>query len=151
VRDLTDEIAAMANERVPIHEQVLDSLREKGFSRSSVSETAVELGGLNRGTVAEYLRGECLKAFTEQQFDLERAVRHISMSTSNDVNDRVRKKVTEYLLNITIGIDRSRPWEDVRLGLKSKTKNLPQRYHLYMEQVAEAYFRALWQVPAASA
>ena len=48
---------------IPVQDQVLELLREKGFSRSSISETAVEMGGLNAGTVAEYFRGECLKAF----------------------------------------------------------------------------------------
>ena len=41
----------------------------------------------------------------------------------------------------------SRPFEEVRSSLKPKTKNLPQRYHVFLEQVAEAYFRRVWSLP----
>ncbi|MRR36321.1 CHASE2 domain-containing protein, partial [bacterium] len=72
LKDLNEEVASTARRLVAIEEQILDSLREKKFSRSSVTETAEELGGLNRGTVAEYLRGECLRAFVECGYDLEK-------------------------------------------------------------------------------
>jgi transcriptional regulator with GAF, ATPase, and Fis domain len=146
MKDLTEEIAAGLQRRVPLEDQVLGSMREKSFSRSSISETAEELGGLNRGTVAEYLRGECLQAFTEHGFVLERAVRHISLTSSEDVNNRVRKKLHEYLANISEAIDTSQPWEMNKGLLSPKMKNLPQRYHPYLEKVAEAYFRGLWKL-----
>ena len=144
-RDLGDEITAGNRNAIPVQDQVLELLREKGFSRSSISETAGELGGLNRGTVAEYLRGECLKAFAEQRFDIEAAVRHVSLSSDEDANERVRKKLCEYLSNIADAVDVSQPWENSRATLKPKTKNLPLRYHPYLEQVAEAFFRGLWR------
>ena len=144
VKDLTEEIMAAAENAVAVQIQILESLREKGFSRSSISETGDELGGLNRGTVAEYLRGECLKSFSEHLFDLEQTVLHISLSTDRDVNDRVRKKLLDYLGNISEAISKDQPWESARKGLKPKLKNLPQRYHPYLEQVAEAYYRGVW-------
>ncbi|HSQ76457.1 MAG TPA: sigma 54-interacting transcriptional regulator, partial [Bacteroidota bacterium] len=147
LRDLPGEITEVAKGSVPIQEQVLEMVREYGFSRSAVTETAAVLGGLNRGTVAEYLRGEFLKAFAEQQFDLTRAVMHISLSSDAAVNDRVRKRYNEYLRNIAEGMETSRPWEEIRSSLKPKTKNLPQRYHVFLEQVAEAYFRRVWSLP----
>ena len=146
MKDLTGEISAAIRGVVSIEEQILGSLREKGFSRSSISDTAEELGGFNRGTVAEYLRGQCLQAFAEQGFDLERTVRQISLSSDNEVNDRVRKKMREYLTNLSEGIDMSQPWEVAKASLKPKTKNLPLRYHTHLAQVAEAYFKNLWKV-----
>jgi transcriptional regulator with GAF, ATPase, and Fis domain len=145
VKDLIEEIAAAAREALGVEDQVLDALREKGFSRSSISESAEELGGLNRGTVAEYLRGECLKAFVEHGYDLEKTVRHIALSADPAVLERVGKKMDEYLDNLAQGIDRSQPWDGVRIGLKPKTKNLPQRYHPFLEAVAEGYYRGVWK------
>jgi len=103
---------------------------------------------LNRGTVAEYLRGESLKTFVDQQYDLERAVKHLSLSTDAAVNERVRKRYLEYLTNIVDGLNTSLPWDTARGILKTKSKNLPQRYHIYLEQCAEAHFRGIWKIPA---
>ncbi len=148
VKDLPEEMAAAVAEKVPVHEQVLESIRELGFSRSAVTDTAAALGGMNRGTIAEYLRGESLKMFVDQQFDLDRAVKHLSLSTDAAVNARVRKRYVEYLSNIADGLETSQPWETARAVLKSKSKNLPQRYHVSLEQCAEAYYRGVWRLPA---
>ncbi len=145
IKDLTEEVAASARQALAVEDQVLDALREKGFSRSSISDSAEELGGLNRGTVAEYLRGECLKAFVEQGCDREKTIRHIALSVDPGVLERVGKKLDEYLDNLAQGIDRSQPWDGVRVGLRPKMKNLPQRYHPFLEAVAEGYYRGIWQ------
>ena len=147
LRDLPDELAEAARKSVPVQDQILEMVREFGFSRSAITESASALGGLNRGTVAEYLRGECLRIFAEQQFDLEQAIVHVSMSADPAVNDRVRKRYIEYLGNIVEGIDISQPWDAAHSRLRSKAKNLPQRYHGHLEQVAEAYYRKLWTLP----
>jgi transcriptional regulator with GAF, ATPase, and Fis domain len=148
VRDLTDEVAAAVLGKVPLEEQILASLREKGFSRSSIMETAAEVGGLNRGTVAEYLRGEVIMAFVEHRFDAEKTVRVISLSADATVNERVRKRLIDYLANLVEAMERERPWNEAREGLRPKMKNLPQRYHRYLEEAAEGYFRGLWRLPA---
>jgi transcriptional regulator with GAF, ATPase, and Fis domain/CHASE2 domain-containing sensor protein len=145
IRDLPEELIASNQRTVALDDQILESLREKQFSRSSISDTAEELGGLNRGTVAEYLRGQCLKAFAENGFDIEKTTQHISLSKDPEVNDRVGKKLQEYLANIAEAVDKSQPWTSSRLALKPKYKNLPQRYHLYLEKVAEAFFRGIWK------
>ena len=146
IKDLNDEIAVAARVAAPVEDQVLESLRDKGFSRSSVTETADELGGLNRGTVAEYLRGECLKAFADSTFDMEKAIRRISLSADPAVNDRVRKKFQDYLANISDGLSPSQTWESNRGALRPKSKNLPQKYHRYLEQVGEAFYRGVWKL-----
>lgn len=145
IKDLSEEIGAAVRNSSPVEEQVLESLREKGFSRSSVTETADELGGLNRGTVAEYLRGECLRAFSETGFDIGKAVLRVSHSHDEAVNERVRKKFDDYLTNIADAVDPSRPWDENQSSLRPKAKNLPQKYHLFLEQAAEACFRGLWK------
>ena len=146
-RDLGTEIAAEVRERAPLEEQVLELVRARRFLRSAVSESAAALGGLSRGTVAEYLRGEFFRAFSEHQYDFEPAVRSISLSLEDPVNARVRKRLIEYLANLAEAIDRTRPWEEARTALRPKLKNLPQRYHLIAEQIAEGFFRGIWRIP----
>jgi transcriptional regulator with GAF, ATPase, and Fis domain/CHASE2 domain-containing sensor protein len=148
MKDLPDELARAASSKVPVQDQVLEMIRELGFSRSAVTETAAALGGLNRGTVAEYLRGESLKIFVDQQYDLDHAVKHLSLSTDPSVNERVRKRYIEYLTNIVEGVDASLPWDAARGVLKTKSRNLPQQYHIYLEQCAEAHFRGIWRLPS---
>lgn len=144
MKDVTAEISAALRGSAALEEQILQAVREKGFSRSAITDTAAELGGLNRGTVAEYVRGEFLKAFVDHAFHIDEATEALAVSTRDDVRERVKKRLLEYLTNIAEGIDRSQPWEASRPLLKSKMKNLPQRYHLYLEQTAEAHFRGLW-------
>jgi transcriptional regulator with PAS, ATPase and Fis domain len=145
MQDLGEEIRSAIQGAITLEEQILQSLREKGFSRNAISVTAVELGGLNRGTVAEYLRGECLQAVVDHGFDLEKTVRAISLTNDAEVNQRVTKRITDYLANLSDGMDMSQPWEHSNALLRSKVKNLPQRYHQSAERVAEGIFRGLWK------
>ncbi len=145
-RDLPDTLAAALRGTVPVQDRVLELVRLRGFSRSAVSDAAVELGGLNRGTVAEYLRGECLKIFVEDDFDKEGTIRHIALSNDEQMLGRVRKRLEEYLVNITPAVDRSQPWEKSLATLKPKMKNLPQRYHEFVEKAGEAYYRGRWKL-----
>ncbi len=147
MKDVSPEIAAALQGTSALEEQILQSVREKGFSRSAITETAAEIGGRNRGTVAEYVRGEFLRAFVEHGFRIEETVSNLSLSDDVEVNTRVRKRLEEYLGNIMEGVDRSQPWETTRPTLKPKMKNLPRRYHAALEQVAEAGFRGLWNAP----
>jgi transcriptional regulator with GAF, ATPase, and Fis domain len=146
MKDLPEEIRTGAQEALSLEEQILQSVREKEFSRSSISETADELGGLNRGTVAEYLRGQCLEAFVANGFDVEKTLRAISHSNDPSVNDRVKKKLEEYLRNLSESVDSAQPWEQFRPLLRPKLKNLPHRYHVFAEKVAEGFYRGLWKI-----
>lgn len=146
LKDLGEEVLSSSQGALAIEDQILESVRQKGFSRSSVTETANELGGLSRGTVAEYLRGESLKAFVEHDFDMQRAVQHLTLSDKSEVNERATKKLREYLGNIAEGITTSSPWESNLPILKSKTKNLPHKYHRYLHQIAERWYRGLWKI-----
>lgn len=146
LKDLSGEVMAATSTLIALDDQILESMREKEFSRSAVTETANELGGLNRGTVAEYLRGQFLKAFVDHTYSLDATVRYISHSTDPAVNDRVRKKLQEYLTNIAEAVDTTKPIEELKNSLKPKTKNLPQKYHPFLHQIAEAYFRNVWRL-----
>jgi transcriptional regulator with GAF, ATPase, and Fis domain len=144
IKDLGDDIAAAARAAIAIEEQVLDLVRERKFLRSAVSDTAGDLGGLSRGTVAEYLRGECLRIFVESGFDIGVAVRKISLSAEAAVNDRVKKRLMEYLENIAEAVDTKQPWDVTSRVLRPKAKNLPQKYHPFLDQIGQAFHGGKW-------
>ncbi|MBI3587172.1 MAG: sigma 54-interacting transcriptional regulator [Ignavibacteriales bacterium] len=145
LKDIPSEVAAAVKGQIDIEDQIVESLRAKKFSRSSISETAEELGGLNRGTVAEYFRGICFKYFFENVWDKEKAILAISNSSDNEALDKVRKKLEEYLGNIVDGLQKSLPFEDAKKILKPKYKNLPQRYHTMLDEVIRAYLLDQWK------
>ncbi len=145
LKDLGEELRTAIQSSADLDDQILQSMREKAFSRSSVTETADELGGLNRGTVAEYLRGQFLQAFVENGFDREKTIAFLSLSSDEKTNERVQKRIDEYLENIAGVVDKSQPWEHSLPLLRPKMKNLPQRYHPMVERVAEAFYRGLWK------
>ncbi|MFQ5797620.1 MAG: sigma 54-interacting transcriptional regulator [Bacteroidota bacterium] len=146
MRDLPEEIVAVVKEKIDIEDQILEGLRGKQFSRSAISDTAEELGGFNRGTIAEYFRGICFKAFVEHGWDVDGTIRAVSSSEDQTVNERVRKKVEEYLGNVVEPIDRSKSLKEVKQSATPKYKNLPQRYHLYLSEIIEAYHRGEWNL-----
>ena len=145
IKDLTEEIAAATKGRVDIEDQIIEILRSKKFSRSSISETAEELGGLNRGTVAEYFRGVCFKHFFENSWNEEQAVRTIVKGGDGESVEKVQKKLREYLANVVEGVTAGQGFENVRKSLRPKYKNLPQRYHTILDEVLRAFLEGKWK------
>ncbi|MBI3364225.1 MAG: sigma 54-interacting transcriptional regulator [Ignavibacteriae bacterium] len=140
VKDLPEEIASSVKPIRDFEEQIICSLREKQFSRSAISDTADELGGLNRGTVAEYFRGYCFKIFVESKLNINAAVERIAETPDTTVQERVAKKLIEYLRNAVEFIDASSPLEQVLTTSRPKFKNLPRRYHSYLEQIVTSSY-----------
>ncbi|MDP2886388.1 MAG: sigma 54-interacting transcriptional regulator [Ignavibacteria bacterium] len=144
LRDVSEEIAASIKGRIDIEDQIIEILRSKKFSRSSISETAEELGGLNRGTVAEYFRGICFKHFFESSWDEGKAVAAIMGDGDPDSGEKVEKKLREYLANVIEGISAGQEIEGLRKSLRPKYKNLPQRYHTILDEVVRSYIEGKW-------
>jgi transcriptional regulator with GAF, ATPase, and Fis domain/CHASE2 domain-containing sensor protein len=145
LKDLPEQVAAALKGQVDLEDQILELLRTKRFSRSSISETAEELGGLNRGTVAEYFRGICFKFFFEHLWNEEATVRALSKSEDPETNERVQKKLREYLSNVVEGILAGAEFKVVKQQLKSKYKNLPHRYHTILDEVLRSYLLGRWK------
>ncbi len=144
IKDLPKEFADVSFSSLDIEEQILELLRSKQFSRSAISETADELGGMNRGTVAEYFRGTCFKVFCESNWNIESAVAIIAGTNEESVQGKVKKKLVEYLNNATEFVDAAKPIEEVLLQSKPKYKNLPQRYHQYFDSVLTSNHQGKW-------
>ena len=147
LKDLPPELAALVDLSLDIEERIVHSLRDKQFSRSAMSETADDLGGLNRGTIAEYFRGFCFTTFLQHRFDLVAATAAIAGKSDEATRYRVLKKLTEYLANATEAVDRTQPLDVVLKGARQKYKNLPQRYHAALDQIIESYHATLWSLP----
>ncbi|MBI5216887.1 MAG: sigma 54-interacting transcriptional regulator [Ignavibacteriae bacterium] len=146
IKDLPKEFADTSFSSLDIEEQILELLRSKQFSRSAISETADELGGMNRGTVAEYFRGTCFKVFCESGWNLDSAVAIISGTEDTTVQEKVRKKLTEYLTNAIEFVNAANTLEEILAQSKPKYKNLPQRYHQFLDSVIISNQQKKWNL-----
>jgi transcriptional regulator with GAF, ATPase, and Fis domain/CHASE2 domain-containing sensor protein len=146
IKDLPEEIAACSQTNRDIEVQILELLREKRFSRSSISEAAEELGGIHRGTVAEYLRGICFQNFCEHRWDFNTTVDAIANAEDTETKTRVEKKVREYLENVIEFIDTTKSPDEIKTSVRPKYKNLPQRYHFYLDEIVQAYCDGRWRL-----
>lgn len=144
LKDFPSDIQQAAKSFIELDDKILESLRAKEFSHSSISETANELGGLNRGTVSEYFRGLSFRSFFVHNWDLDAAARDIAGTTDEVIIDRVRKKLNDYLENVTQPIDRQKQFDEARPLLKQKYKNLPQKYHSFLDEVIRSYIDGKW-------
>ncbi len=116
---------------------ILDSLRAKKFSHSSVVETAREIGNVSRTVVGEILRGLFFKNYVLNDYNIDTAVRSIADTDEEEVLNRLRSKVVKYLENIENDLKKIKTddFEEVKRAFTSKYKNLPVRYHDYLDDV----------------
>ena len=116
---------------------VLESLRYKKFSHSSIAETAKELGNVNRTMISENLRGLALRILVENGFNIEKTVSIISGTENNEVKDRVSLKVHTFLNNIQNDLKKTenKDFETLKRQFSSKYKNLPVKFHPYLDEV----------------
>lgn len=145
IKDIPEEITSEHLVAIDLEEQIIELLREKEFSHNSISFTADAIGGLNRGTIAEYFRGYCFKIFYESNWNLSNAVQTIANTTNLKVHNRVEKKLIEYLQNAIKIVDHSKTIEEVILLSKPKYKNLPQKYHRYLDDIITSYYKKIWE------
>jgi hypothetical protein len=116
---------------------VLESLRNRKFSHSSIAETAKELGNVNRTMISENLRGIVLRTLVENDFNIEKTISIISDTEEQEVKNRVLLKVQTFINNIHNDIRKSGNENFVALKkqFSSKYKNLPVKFHSYLDDV----------------
>ena len=139
-KDIPPEISARSRSGHDIESQIVDSLRVKRFTRNSIKETAFEVGGIHRGTVAEYLKGLCFRYFCECNYSTREAARTIAGTDDAEVLERIEKKMDEYLSNFVRNIDTSIPAAETRDKILFKYKKLPMRYHPYLLAMVERLY-----------
>ncbi|HEX2983897.1 MAG TPA: hypothetical protein VHO28_10175 [Ignavibacteriales bacterium] len=118
-----------------LYERVIESLREKKFSHSSMTDTARELE-IGRTAVSENLRGYVLKAFYENNYDVNKTVLAVSQSDDNDVNGRVKGKIETILENLSSDINKSgiKDKDEFKKSFPAKYKNMPQYFHFFQDE-----------------
>jgi transcriptional regulator with GAF, ATPase, and Fis domain len=133
--DLPKEI--VKETRYSFEDLVLESLRTKKFSHSSIAETAKELGNVNRTMISENLRGLTFRTLIENEFNIDKTVSIISGSEDKEVKDRVLLKVQTFLSNIQNDLKKTdlEDFEILKKRLSSKYKNLPSKFHPYLDEV----------------
>ncbi|MFA6026962.1 MAG: sigma 54-interacting transcriptional regulator, partial [Ignavibacteriaceae bacterium] len=136
--DLPEEI--LKEKRLHYEELVLDALRQKKFSHSAFSEIAVELE-VNRTLISENFRGFSFKLLVKNNFELEETINEIAATDEEKVLEKVRAKLDTFLSNIREDAVRinSSDFETVKQKLQSKYKNLPKKFHPYLDEVIKHY------------
>ncbi len=116
---------------------ILDSLREKKFSHSSINETAKELGNVSRTIISENFRGIFFKFYCSSSYDLDAAANKIANSDESEIIEKVISKASTYLKNIDKDLQKhsSSNFEEIKTAFQSKYKNLPQKYHQYLDEI----------------
>lgn len=139
LNDLPSEIVKRF--KLNFEDLVLDSLRQKKFSHSSIVETAKELGNVNRTSASENFRGIVFKVLVESEFNREKTAEIIACTKDEEVLERVKSKIHTFVSNIAESLENfpHRDFELVKSKLTSKYKNLPQRFHPYLDEIIKHY------------
>ncbi len=133
--DLPKEI--VKETRYTFDDLVIESLRSKKFSHSSITETANELGNVNRTLIAENFRGVILKSLVENEFNVEQTVLLVSGSDEDEIHKRVQAKIQTFLSNIENDLKKieTENFAELKNRFSSKYKNLPVKFHQYLDEV----------------
>ena len=133
--DVPENIAKCG--RMDLKSLILNSLREKGFSHSSISETAKELGNISRTIVSENYRGIFFEEYVKANYNFDEAVTAIANNKQKEVIEKITKKGRIYLINIEKDLAKTErsSFEVVKQKFVSKYKNLPQKYHIYLDDI----------------
>ncbi len=133
--DLPEEI--VRDSKFNFEDLVIESLRSKKFSRSSIMETAKELGNVSRTVISENFRGYSLKAYVENDYNQEAASKIIAGCEDGDVIDKVNNKLELFLKNIENDINelKIKNFEKVKINFNSKYKNLPHKFHYFLDEI----------------
>ncbi|HSL89843.1 MAG TPA: hypothetical protein VK870_11105, partial [Ignavibacteriaceae bacterium] len=88
-------------------------------------------------------RGYSLKILVEQNFDEKLSAAFIADSDNPEVVNRVKVKLDTWLNNIRKDIQeyKSEDFSAVRDKLNSKYKNLPQKFHIYLDEVINHFLQ----------
>ncbi|MDP3683614.1 MAG: sigma 54-interacting transcriptional regulator [Ignavibacteria bacterium] len=136
--DLPEEV--VKEKRLHYEELVLDALRQKKFSHSAFSEIAAELE-VNRTLISENFRGLSFKLLVKNNFDVTETINDIAATDDEKVLEKVKAKLDTFLSNIREDAMKvgSHNFEVVKDKLLSKYKNLPKKFHPYLDEVIKHY------------
>jgi DNA-binding NtrC family response regulator/CHASE2 domain-containing sensor protein len=135
LNDLPAELTR--NVKLNFEDLVIESLRNKKFSHSAINETAKELGNINRTIISENFRGLAFKYYVENNFDQGKAIFELAKVNDEEVLLKIKSKMDTWISNIKKDLDgnTSIDFNSLKKELSSKYKNLPQKFHIYLDEV----------------
>jgi DNA-binding NtrC family response regulator/CHASE2 domain-containing sensor protein len=138
--DLPEEITSKSV--LNIDEVILESLREKEFSHTSINETAKELE-LSRTLISENFRGIVLKTICLNEFNINKTIDILSPNGNNKSKGKINVKIRTFLSNIEKDVleCNNMEFDEVKKKLNYKYKNLPQKFHPYLDEIIKTYLR----------
>lgn len=138
--DLPPEL--LSRGRMNTETLIMETLREKGFSHSSITEAARELE-LSRTVVSENFRGYSFRTFCGNGFDREKTISCIAGTDDAQVLQKAASKLDTFLSNVEEDVKNSglSSFDEVRSVLASKYKNLPQKYHASLDEIIRYFLR----------
>jgi len=139
--DLPEEI--VKDSKFNFEDLVIESLRSKKFSRSSIIDTAKELGNVSRTVISENFRGYSLKVYVENDYDRDTASKIIAGGEEKEVIDKVNNKLELFLKNIENDVNelKIKDFEKVKINFNSKYKNLPHKFHYYLDEIIKNHLK----------
>lgn len=143
LNDLADEYRKV--DRSDLEDLILELLRRKSFSHSSINETAKELGNLSRTVISENLRGLFFKKFVANSFAFEQTITELAQTDDKDSLERLKSKAETYIENLQKDIVklRDKDFQKVKSAFSSKYKNLPTKFHPYLDDTIKDLLRKL--------
>lgn len=138
IKDLPLELAKI--NKSSLDDLILNSLSEKNFSHSSINETASDLS-ISRTVVSENLRGILFKNYVNANFESDLAI--IQITKDFDAVEKLKQKLDKYLSNIKKDLDqlKVKDFDLIKNEFSSKYKNLPQKYHLYLDEIIKNFLK----------
>ena len=141
ISDLPDEITREFD--FDFEDLVLESLRIKKFSYSAFTETAKELRA-SRTLISENLRGIVLRQYVLSGFDAHKTIKAVTGSDDPEAYEKVQSKLQTFLKNISADVETAGPsnFEVLKMKLGVKYKNLPKKFHSYLDEVIKSYMNS---------
>ena len=143
LNDLSEEYRKV--DRSDMEDLILESLRNKSFSHSSINETAKELGNINRTVVSENLRGLFFKKYVANSFDFDKTIIELARTDNAESLNRLKSKTGTYVENLQKDLVKLKEndFEKIKSSFVSKYKNLPAKFHPYLDETIKNLLKKL--------
>lgn len=143
LNDLSDEYRKV--DRSDLEDLILESLRHKSFSHSSINETAKELGNINRTVVSENLRGMFFKKYVANSFAFDKTISELAQTNDYETFERLKAKAEIYIENLLKDLAKLKvkEFDSIKSAFASKYKNLPAKFHSYLDETIKDLLKKL--------
>jgi hypothetical protein len=132
---------------------VLTHLRRHGFNvaaagrmlkMAQTKEGTLDAPVADRTTLTYYFQGECLRAFCDAEFDLERAAR--SLAGGPYLVGVVERRLRSILRILASAAQADGGLAHARSACERRLPKLPATYHDYLDRVLKSYMDRQWKV-----